>query len=176
MPSDINRLTAPALAKGLHVVVKPCNLQSSTKPPLQRNRHPERATEPMPSKHFIDDRSSFLDGPAVPGRRVGATVPGCRRVAIISGPTGGRRCHRYGTLLKRRLRVRSSRWVSIRFVQRYARARRRTRAPVQKPCQRPGAVHAHTRTRCLGPVTNADVVGRPSHWLCKHPMARDNRD
>jgi hypothetical protein len=30
-------------------------------------------------------------------------------VAIISGPTGGHRCHRYGALLKRRLRVRSSR-------------------------------------------------------------------
>jgi hypothetical protein len=40
----------------------------------------------------------------------------------------------------------------------------------------PGTVHAHTRTRCLEPVTNADVVGRPSHWLCKHPMARNNRD
>jgi hypothetical protein len=47
--------------------------------------------------------------PAVPGRRVDATVPGPRRVAIISGPTGARRGHRYGTLLKQRLRVRSSR-------------------------------------------------------------------
>jgi hypothetical protein len=42
------------------------------------------------------------------GRRFGATVPGPRRVAIISGPTGGRRCLRCGTLLKRGPRVRSS--------------------------------------------------------------------
>jgi hypothetical protein len=27
MPSDINRLAVPTLAKGLHVVVKPCNLR-----------------------------------------------------------------------------------------------------------------------------------------------------
>jgi hypothetical protein len=48
--------------------------------------------------------------PAVPGRRFDAAVPGSRRVAIISGPTGGRRCRRCGALLKRRaLRVRSSR-------------------------------------------------------------------
>jgi hypothetical protein len=29
MPSDINRLAVPTLAKGLHVVVKPCNLRRS---------------------------------------------------------------------------------------------------------------------------------------------------
>jgi hypothetical protein len=46
--------------------------------------------------------------PAVPGRRFGAAVPGPRRVAIISGPTGGRRCLRSGALLKRGLGVRSS--------------------------------------------------------------------
>jgi hypothetical protein len=47
--------------------------------------------------------------PAVPDRRFGAAVPGPRRVlAIISGPTGGRRCLRYGALLKRGFGVRSS--------------------------------------------------------------------
>jgi hypothetical protein len=47
--------------------------------------------------------------PAVPDRRVDATVrPGARR-AIISGPTGGRRCPRYGTMLNRWSRVHSSR-------------------------------------------------------------------
>jgi hypothetical protein len=46
--------------------------------------------------------------PAVPGRRFDATVPGPRRATIIAGPTGGRRCHRYGALLKRRFRVHSS--------------------------------------------------------------------
>jgi hypothetical protein len=68
----------------------------------------------MPSKHFIGGRSSFVDGPRRPwpSRRrycSGLVVPGPRRVASISGPTGCRRCHRYGTLIKRRLRVRSSR-------------------------------------------------------------------
>jgi hypothetical protein len=48
--------------------------------------------------------------PAVtPDRRVDAAVPGPRRVAVISGPTGGHRCPRYGALLKRRSRVHSSR-------------------------------------------------------------------
>jgi hypothetical protein len=46
--------------------------------------------------------------PTAPGRRFGPTVLGPRRAAIISGPTGGRRCPRYGTLLKRGLGVRSS--------------------------------------------------------------------
>jgi hypothetical protein len=46
--------------------------------------------------------------PTVPGRRFGATVPGPRRAAVISGPTGGRRCPRYGALLKRGPCVRSS--------------------------------------------------------------------
>jgi hypothetical protein len=46
--------------------------------------------------------------PVVPGRRFDAAVPGPRRVTIISVPMGGRRCIRYGTLLKRGLRVRSS--------------------------------------------------------------------
>jgi hypothetical protein len=43
--------------------------------------------------------------PAVPDCRFGATVPGLRRAAVIAGPTGGRRCPRYRTLLKQRFRV-----------------------------------------------------------------------
>jgi hypothetical protein len=46
--------------------------------------------------------------PVVPDRRFDAAVPGPRRATIISGPMGGRRCIRYGTLLKRGPRVRSS--------------------------------------------------------------------
>jgi hypothetical protein len=106
MPSDTNRLTAPTLAKGLHVVVKPFNLRRSLlfkeiailavpRGPCLRN--------PL----LIAVRASLMS-PAVPGRRFGATVPGPRRVVIKSGPTGGRRCPRYGTLLKRWSRVRSS--------------------------------------------------------------------
>jgi hypothetical protein len=74
--------------------------------------------------------------PAVPGRRVDAAVPEPRRVAIISGPT-------YGGPPMSPLRCpakakapRSLITASIRLVQRYARARRRTRGTVQKPFQR----------------------------------------
>jgi hypothetical protein len=64
--------------------------------------------------------------PAVPDRRVDAAVPGPRRVAIISGPTGGQAAMsplRYPAKAKA---PRSLIAVSIRLVQRYARARRRT--------------------------------------------------
>jgi hypothetical protein len=107
MPSDINRLTVPALAKGLHVVVKPCNLRRCL-------LFKEIAILAVPRSPCLQHtllmtvQASSMP-PAVPGRRVNATVPGPRRLPIISGPTGGRRCHRYGALIKRRLRVRSSR-------------------------------------------------------------------
>jgi hypothetical protein len=78
--------------------------------------------------------------PAVPGRRVDATVPGPRRVAIMHTGT-------YGGAPMSPLRCpdkakapRSLIAVSIRLVQRYARARRRSRATVQKPFQRRGEV------------------------------------
>jgi hypothetical protein len=109
MPSDINRLVVPTLAKGLHVVIKPCNLRRSL-------IFKEIAILTVPRSPCLQNtllmavQASSM-APAVPaGRRVDATVPGPRRTAIISGPTGGRRCHRYGTLIKRRLRVRSSRY------------------------------------------------------------------
>jgi hypothetical protein len=107
MSSDINRLTVPTLSKGLHVVAKPCNLRRSL-------LFKEIAILAVPRSPCLQNTllvtvqaSSMV--PAVPGRRIGATVPGPRRVTIISGPTVGRRCHRYGTLIKRRPRVRSSR-------------------------------------------------------------------
>jgi hypothetical protein len=108
----------PTLAKGLHVVVKPCNLRRGL-------LFKEIAILAVPRSPCLQNtllmavQASSM-APAAPGRRVGATVPKPRRVAVISGPTGSRRCRRYGTLLKRRLRVRSSRSVSIRLVQRYA--------------------------------------------------------
>jgi hypothetical protein len=106
MPSDINRLTVPTLAKGLHVVVKPYNLRRSLLfkeiAILAVSRSPC-----LPNTLLATVQASSM-APAVPGRRVDATVPGPRRVAIISGPTGGHRCHRYGTLIKRRPRARSS--------------------------------------------------------------------
>jgi hypothetical protein len=108
MPSDINRLAVPALAKGLHVVVKPCSLRRGLlfkeiailavpRGPCLRN--------PL----LLMTIGAPLVSPAVPGRRFDATVPGPRRVVIKSGPTGGHRCPRYGTLLKRWSRVRSYR-------------------------------------------------------------------
>jgi hypothetical protein len=107
MPSDTNRLAVPTLAKGLHVVIKPCN--------LRRGLHfKEIAILAVPRSPCLQNtllmtvQASSM-APAVPGRRVDATVLEPRRVAIISGPTGDRRCRRYGTLLKRRPRVRSSR-------------------------------------------------------------------
>jgi hypothetical protein len=84
MPSDINRLAVPALAKGLHVVVKPCNLRRSL-------LFKEIAILAVPRSPCLQNtllmtvQASSM-APAVPGRRVGATVPGPRRVAIISGP------------------------------------------------------------------------------------------
>jgi hypothetical protein len=71
----------------------------------------------MPSKHIIDDRSSFVDGPCRPWpsrRRCcsgGASKGGHYIGADLRGRAPTDRCqpHRYGTRLKRRLRVRSSR-------------------------------------------------------------------
>jgi hypothetical protein len=78
--------------------------------------------------------------PAVPGRRFdAAAVPGPRRVAIISGPTGGPPMSPLRCPAKAKA-PRSLIAVSIRLVKRYARARRRTRATVQKPFQRRGEV------------------------------------
>ena len=93
----------------------------------------------MPSKHFIDGRSSFVDGPCRPW-------PSRRR--YCSGASkGGRYIGTYGAPPMSPLRYpakakapRSLIAVSIRLVQRYARARRRTRATVQKPFQRRGEV------------------------------------
>jgi hypothetical protein len=107
MPSQLNRLAVPALAKGLHFVVKPCNPRRSLL--FKKIAILAVPRSPCPQNMLLMTVQASSMAPAVPGRRVGAAVPGPRRVAIISGPTGGRRCHRYGTLIKRRPRVRSSR-------------------------------------------------------------------
>ena len=141
MPSDINRLTVPTLAKGLHVVVQPCNLRRSL---LFKEIAILTVTRsPCLQNTLLMTVQASSMAPAVPGRRVGATAPGPRRVAIISGPTGGGapmlplRCYPDKAKAPRSLIA-----VSIRLVQRYARARRRTRATVQKPFQRRGEVSA----------------------------------
>jgi hypothetical protein len=97
----------PTLAKGLHVVVKPCNLRRSLL--FKEIAILAVSRSPCLQNILLMTVQAFSMVPAVPGRRVDAAVPGPRRAAIISGPTGGRRCHRHGTLTKRRLRVRSSR-------------------------------------------------------------------
>jgi hypothetical protein len=111
MPSDINRLAVPTLAKGLRVVVEPCNLRRSLLFLFKEIAILAVPRSPCLQSTLLVAVQAPSMAPAVPGRRVDATVPEPRRVAIISGPTGVRRCHRYGALLKRRLRVRSSRSI-----------------------------------------------------------------
>jgi hypothetical protein len=98
----------PTLVRGLHVVLKPCNPKRSS--PFTETRQPGRAAGPMPFRTLPLSMAVIASSmsPTVPGRRFGATAPGPRTVAIISGPMGGRRCLRYGTLLKRGPGVRSS--------------------------------------------------------------------
>jgi hypothetical protein len=139
MPSDINRLAVPTLAKGLHVVVKPRNLRRSL-------LFKEIAILAVPRGPCL--RSPLLRAikaslmfPAVPDRRFGATVPGPRRAIIKSGPTGGRRCPRYGTLLKRWSRVRSS-WSRSGPFNGTPRPGVARELPSKKPFQRRGEVNA----------------------------------
>jgi hypothetical protein len=131
----------PALAKGLYVMVKPCNLRRSLlfkeivilavpRGPCLRNPLLMAVKAP-------------LIFPAVPGRRFDATAPGPRRVIIKSGPTGGRRCPRYGTLLKRWPRVRSS-WSRSGSFNGTTRPGVARELPFKKPFQRRGGGHRHT--------------------------------
>jgi hypothetical protein len=153
MPSDINLLAVPALAKGLHVVVRPCNLRRS-------RLFKEIAILAVPRSPCLQNTLSMAVtassmAPSVPDRRVDATVPGPRRAAIISGPTGGPLMSplRYPAKAKA---PRSLIAVSIRLVQRYA--PRRMEA-AWKPIQlrlRLGSHHgeravwrAFTHRRCL---------------------------
>jgi hypothetical protein len=100
----------------------------------------------MPSKHFIDDCSSFVDGPRRPwpsrwrycsGASKGGHYIGTYGGAPMSPPRHPAKAQAPRSLIA----------VSIRLVQRHARARRRTRATVQKPFQRRGEAIAATRTR-----------------------------
>jgi hypothetical protein len=72
MPSDINRLAVPALAEGLHVVVRPCNLRRSL-------LFKDIAILAVPRSPCLQNillmtvQGSSM-APAVPGRRVDATA------------------------------------------------------------------------------------------------------
>jgi hypothetical protein len=86
--------------------------------------------------------------PSLAVRRFGATVPGPRRVAIISGPAaGGRRCLRYGTLLKRGFVVRSS-WSRSGSFNGLPRPGVARELPVQKPFQSKG----EAKSTCSAPA------------------------
>jgi len=146
MPSNINRLAVPTLAKGLHVVVKPCNLRRSL-------LFKEIAILAVPRGPCL--RNPLLMAiiaplvfPAVPGRRFGAAVPGPRRVVIKSGPTGGRCCPRYGALLKRWPRVRSS-WSRSGSFNGTPRPGVARELPFKKPFQRRGEVYSQSTQRGL---------------------------
>jgi hypothetical protein len=129
MPSEINRLSVavPALAKGLNVVVKPCNLQRSL-------LFKEIAILAVPRSPCLQNtllmtvQASSM-APAVPGRRVGAVgcCSGASKGGHYIGTYGGAPMSppRYPDKAKA---PRSLIAVSIRLIQRYARARRRTRA------------------------------------------------
>jgi hypothetical protein len=124
-------------------VVKPCNPKRS--PPFTETRHlaVQRATRaPCLPNPLSMSAKAFSMSPAAPGRRFGATVPGPRRAAIISIGT-------YGRLpmspLRHPAKARAPRSlivVSVQLVSRFAQARCRTRATVQKPFQRRGEVFA----------------------------------
>jgi hypothetical protein len=129
MPLYTNRLAVPVLAKGLRVVLKPCNLRRS--PLFKEIAILAVPRGPCPRNPLLMTAKASLVFPNAPGRRFGATVPGPRRVVIKSGPTGGRRCPRCGTLLKRWSRVRSS-WSRSGSFNGTAQTRRHTRATVQK--------------------------------------------
>jgi hypothetical protein len=87
-------------------VVRPCNPQEASSSRELASLAVQRAPC-LPNPLSMAVKASSMS-PAIPGRRFDAAVPGPRRVAIISGPMGGRRCLRYGTLLKRGPCVRSS--------------------------------------------------------------------
>jgi hypothetical protein len=87
MPSNINRLAVPTLAKGLHVVVKPCNLR-------QGLLFKEIAILAVPRSPCLQNPLSMtaqasLMAPAVPGRRVDATCSGASKGDHYIGTYGG---------------------------------------------------------------------------------------
>jgi hypothetical protein len=119
-------------------VVKPCNLRRSL-------LFKEIVILTVPRSPCLQNtllmavQASSM-APAVPGRRVGASYcSGAQKGDHYIGTYGGPPMSplRYPAKAKAQ---RSLVAVSIRLVQRYARARRRTRATVQKPFQRRGEV------------------------------------
>jgi hypothetical protein len=152
-------------------------LQSQTKPPpFTETRQPGRAAGPMPLKPFIDGRYSCFDVPRRPWPSLRRCCPRASKGDHYIGTYGRppmsslRR-----TLLNRGPGVCSS-WSrsGASLVSRFAQARRRTRAAVQKPFQRRGevflprisAVFVHRLPRV------APVVGGPvSTGLLQQPLA-----
>ena len=136
----------PTLAKGLHVVVKPCDLRRSL---LFR----EIAILAVPRSPCLQNILLMtVQASSMPPRRPWPSrrryCPGPRRAAIISGPTGGRRCPRYGALLKRGLGVRSS-WPRSGSFNGLPRPDVARELPFKKPFQRRGDVP------CLPPAAVA---------------------
>jgi hypothetical protein len=77
-------------------------------PPSQKLASLAVQRAPCPTNPLSMAVEALSMSPTAPGRRFDAAAPGPRRVVIISEPTGGRRCLRHGTLLKRGPGVRSS--------------------------------------------------------------------
>jgi hypothetical protein len=118
MPSDINRLAVPTLAKGLCVMVKPCNLRRGL-------LFKEIAILAVPRSPCLQNTLSMTVqassmAPAVPGRRVGATAPpGASKGGHYIGTYGGATMSPPRHCAKAKA-PRSLIAVSIRLVQRYA--------------------------------------------------------
>jgi hypothetical protein len=91
----------------------------------------------MPSKHYIDDRSSFVGAPPPSLAVASPLLPGASKGGPYIGPTGGRRCPRYGALLKRGLGVRSS-WPRSGSFNGLPRPDVARELPFKKPFQRRG--------------------------------------
>ena len=132
---NINRLAVPTLAEGLHVVVKPCDLRRSL-------LFKEIAILAVPRSPCLQNILLMtVQASSMPPRRPWPSrrryCPGPRRAAIISGPTGGRRCPRYGALLKRGLGVRSS-WPRSGSFSGLPRPDVARELPFKKPFQRRG--------------------------------------
>ena len=119
----------------------------------------------MPSKHYIDDRSSFVDAPPPSLAVASPLLPGASK--------GGHYIGTYGrppmSPLRRPAKARARRSLivaSIRLIQRFAQARRRTRAAIQK-------ANSKARRCAISLGGGSDLLlRRPSPAQCNWAPAR----
>ena len=158
----------PTLAEGLHVVVKPCDLRRSL---LFR----EIAILAVPRSPCLQNILLMtVQASSMPPRRPWPSrrryCPGPRRAAIISGPTGGRRCPRYGALLKRGLGVRSS-WPRSGSFNGLPRPDVARELPFKKPFQRRGEGNMRAQVAVMATIaTGIIMANHPSAVIGTTPL------